>query len=372
MAVVTGAGKTLFAMQCMLAALEQHTECHFLIVVPTVALLDQWHVGVVDELGASEDDIALIGGGAHFAGTRRIVIAVMDSAREVISSIVHDGDWFLIVDECHHAGSDSNRRVLQGSFVATLGLSATPERQYDTWFEDYVVPALGPVVYRYAYEEARRDGVIADFALWNVRVPLLPAEQERIDSISASISRETARLRRRDISESPRLRRLLFARSRASQSARSRVATAVSLVDSHRGQRGIVFHEAIEGANRIAELLSSRGHRVRLYHSGLGAPTRYLNLRLYSIGQIDVLVTCRALDEGIDVPATEYGILAASTASHRQRVQRMGRVLRPAPGKAHAVVMTLYALPVEASSLQREEVRLEGVAEVRWFEASRP
>src|SRR5207245_56486 len=135
------------------------------------------------------------------------------------------------------------------------------------------------------------------------------------------------------------------------------------------GRRGIIFHEAIKDASVIAHTLLERGHRVRPYHSGLGAPTRYENLRLYTTRQVDVLVTCRALDEGLDVPATEFGLLAASTSSNRQRIQRLGRVLRPSPEKDRAVVLTLYALSNEARTLRQEEARLEGVARVRWFEA---
>lgn len=369
--MVTGAGKTFFAMQCMLRVRGSHPQSRFLVVVPTVALLDQWRAALTEQLGVHESEIATAGGGARLDKPPRVVIAVVNTARRLAPKLLAQGDWFLIVDECHRVASQSNRQVLDGDFLATLGLSATPERQYDTWFDDFVVPALGPVIYRYTYEQARKEGVITAFDLWNVRVPLSPEEKERIDSVTAAISREAARLREAGLEGSDRLRRLFFARSRHSQSARARVSAAVALVEGWHGRRGIVFHESIDGAEHIARALSRRGHRVRLYHSGLGAPTRYENLRLYTVGQVDVLVTCRALDEGIDVPSTEFGIVAASTSSHRQRVQRLGRILRPSPEKERATVATLYALPAEAKSLRKEEGSLEEVAEVRWYEAAR-
>ncbi len=370
-AVVTGGGKTFFAMQCMLRVRHSHPDCRILIVVPTVALLDQWRAALTYELGVRETDIATAGGGTTPDQPRRVVIAVMNTARALVPQLVAEGDWFLIVDECHRVASAANRRMLRGDLLATLGLSATPERQYDTWFNDFVVPALGPVVYRYTYEQAQREGVVADFDLWNVRVPMTAEEQEQIDSLSEAIAREVAMLRRMGLEDSARLRHLLFARSRHSHAVQSRIPTTVALIDSWRGRRGIVFHESIADAESIARALAQRRHRVRLYHSGLGPPTRYENLRLYTVGQVDVLVTCRALDEGIDVPATEFGIIAASTASHRQRIQRLGRILRPAPGKKRATVMTLYALDNEAAALRKEASLLQGVADVRWFEASR-
>ncbi len=82
-----------------------------------------------------------------------------------------------------------------------------------------------------------------------------------------------------------------------------------------------------------------------------------------------MLVTCRALDEGFNVPETEVGIIAASTATQRQRIQRMGRVLRPANGKDGATVYTLVATDPEVARLKKEEKELEGVANVTWAKA---
>ena len=66
-------------------------------------------------------------------------------------------------------------------------------------------------------------------------------------------------------------------------------------------------------------------------------------------------ITCRALDEGFNVPETEVGIIAASTATRRQRIQRLGRVLRPVKGKETAVVYSLVATEPEIKRLREEE-----------------
>ena len=80
-------------------------------------------------------------------------------------------------------------------------------------------------------------------------------------------------------------------------------------------------------------------------------------------------MTCRALDEGFNVPETELGIIAASTATRRQRIQRLGRVVRPSKGKAGATIYTLVATGPEIDRLNEEEERLEGVASVSWSRA---
>ena len=368
--VVTGAGKTFFAMQCMLAVWERYPDAKVLIAVPTVALMDQWRVALQNELTLEDADIDLVGGGMRRIGNSRVTLGVLDSLRALAAELTVEGRWFLIVDECHRVASPANRKILDVNYIATLGLSATPERQYDDFFHTVVSSRLGSIVFRYEYKDASRDGIISAFELWNIRVTPNSFEQRQLNADSRAIFMEDRRLRKIGVDTSPRLRNLRLRRSRHSQRVRSRIPAAIALVERLQGRRGLVFHESIQSANEIAAELTRRGHRVRTYHSQLGAPTRYLNLLLYIKGQIDVLVTCRALDEGLDVPQSEFGIISASTASVRQRIQRLGRVLRPYPGKKTATVITMYVLPGEAEALRLESERLEGVAKVRWFEAA--
>ena len=370
MSVVTGAGKTFFAMQCMLTVWERHPDAKVLIVVPTIALMDQWRAALHDELGIDPGDIDLIGGGVRRIEKSLVTVAVLNSARDLVDELTEESKWFLIVDECHRVASTENRKVLAGSYIATLGLSATPERQYDELFESVVVPSLGTIVFRYGYQAASADGIISKFELWNMRVPASISEEKELITDHRAISMEVKRMRAAGDSTSTRLRNLLMRRSRHSQRVRSRIPAALALVERFGGRRGLVFHESIQSANEIAAELASRGHRARAYHSQLGAPTRYLNLLLYLRGQVDVLVTCRALDEGLDVPEAEFGVISASTASVRQRIQRLGRVLRPHPDKESATVVTMYVLPSEAEALRVESEKLEGVADIRWFEAA--
>ena len=368
--VVTGAGKTFFAILCMLAVWKRHPDAKVLVVVPTIVLMDQWRIAIQEEMRISDDDISLIGGGMRNSGDALVTIAVLDSARKIIHEVIGSKKWFLIVDECHRVASSANRKVLEPDYVATLGLSATPERQYDDLFETVVIAGLGPIVFRYEYKDAAADGIISDFELWNIRVSPDSDEQAKLGAVNRAIFMEVERLKTDSESNSPRLRRLLLRRSRYSQQVQSRISTTLALVERFRGMKGIIFHESIHSANQINEKLVTRGNRTRAYHSQLGSPTRYLNLLLYTRNQVDVLVTCRALDEGFDVPRAEFGIISASTSSIRQRIQRLGRVLRPHPDKKTATIATLYVLPSEAELLRLESERLEGVAEVRWFEAS--
>lgn len=65
-----------------------------------------------------------------------------------------------------------------------------------------------------------------------------------------------------------------------------------------------------------------------MYHSQMDENARINALRYFEYGESRVLVSCKALDEGFNVPETDVGIIVSTTNSDRQRIQRIGRTLR--------------------------------------------
>ena len=315
--VVTGGGKTVFAFQAMLALKDLIPSIRTLIVVPSLSLADQWVVALQEELSVDEKEIGIFGGGERPSPEQSIIVAVVNSIRGRSAEISAGGPTLLIVDECHRMGSAKNATALSGAFSASLGLSATPEREYDDGYNDHIQPVLGDVVYRYGYVEASRDGVITPFDLTNVQLPMLDGEAEEYDRLTKAV----ARARRAAISDGDeeKIKRLLIRRAAVVNRFTYRVPAAVRIVDRNPGVRSIVFHERVPDATRIASLLQQRGHNVTLYHAGIEPGLRREHLRRFRAGIYDVLVCCRALDEGTNVPETALAVVASSTASRPRR-----------------------------------------------------
>jgi len=356
---VTGGGKTVFALACVRETSPETT----LIVVPTVALLDQWWDEATSFFGLGLDDVNII------TGRRRLVrgtinIGVLNTAAKMLGKWPSDRTM-LIIDECHKAASSKFSAVLDLPAVRRLGLSATPERPYDDGLRDRLVPSLGEVIYQYTYADALRDKVIVPFSLRNVVFDL---EEDRAASY-AKMTRMIARVISENGPESPEAVSLYLRRARVLNLSPARVEVTLRLVAAHQGERILIFHEDVEACSVIHEVLTASGAKVGLYHSGLPTRLRAETLTDFRQGRSRVLVTCRALDEGFNVPETQVGIIAASTATRRQRIQRLGRVLRPAKGKDGAVVYTLVATNPEIERLKAEEEELEGVAQVSWSRA---
>jgi len=357
--VVTGGGKTIFALSCI-KALGPDTS---FVIVPTVALLDQWWEEAADFFDVSLDDINVItANGRVREGT--VNMAVLNTAAKMPLE-KRKRPYFLIVDECHKAASPKFRKALDGPAIASLGLSATPERPYDEGLTEVLVPKLGPVIYRYNYKDALRDKVIVPFALNNIVFELEPDLQQEYDKLTGAIGRSIARHGMED----EKTIALLLRRARIVNMSLNRIRLALKIIKAHKGERTIVFHEDISAATVIQEVLAEAKIKAGVYHSKMTVRKRAEVLAAYRRGELDVLVTCRALDEGFNVPETEVGIIAASTATRRQRIQRLGRVLRPVPGKGRATVYSLVATEPEIKRLRDEEKDLDGVAAVTWGRA---
>jgi superfamily II DNA or RNA helicase len=368
--VVTGGGKTIFSQLCISEFRNKYPDGSVIIIVPTNALVDQWIVSLAEDLHVSSDDIACYSANEKPKESGLINILVINSARKIAAALSEKRPSLLIVDECHRAGSTKNALALKGPYVATLGLSATPEREYDQGFFEFIEPALGPIIYDYSYIEAARDKIISPFALHNVRVEMLDDEKSAYNKITRLIGGERAKLAK-GIGSEDRLVKLLQRRGGLLSNITMRIPAAIKIAEQHLGQRTIIFHERVGAANKLKSILEARSRSATIYHAGISPAIRRDNLRLYRRGIYDILICCRALDEGINVPETAVAIIASSTASIRQRVQRLGRVLRPAPGKNFADIYTIYASDIEEERLRKEKQSLGDITEVSWIEVKR-
>ena len=367
--MVTGAGKTAFAQMCMGHFRRLHPDGRFIIIVPTLALLDQWYVSLCEDFAVPAQSIATYSGEGRPPEPTTVNLMVANTARVHAPKLAGMSETMLIVDECHRVASQANAAALRGCHTATLGISATPERQYDNLFDEVLVPALGPLIYRYDYRSALADSVIVPFNLINVAADMTDEEQRRYDKATLDIAR-TFRKLDGDSKTSPMLLRKLQNRARIAATSKRRIPIAIRLIEDNRNARILVFHESIQWAEAIQTVLTARGLSTTLYHSGLRSELRRDNLRLYKAGVFNVLVTCRALDEGVNIPETSVAVIVSSTASARQRIQRLGRALRPAANKERASIYTIYLTKSEEDRLIEEARGLVGAGDITWMRST--
>jgi superfamily II DNA or RNA helicase len=195
--------------------------------------------------------------------------------------------------------------------VATLGLSATPERPYDEGLEEVLIPKLGKIIYRYTYKDALRDKVIVPFELKNVVFELEPERQAEYDKLTKAIGRAI----NNNGMEDERTVALLLKRARVMNLSVNRIRLALRLVLAHKGSRTIVFHEDIEACNVIQEVLAEAKVRSGVYHSKMNLRHRAETLSAYPTGSSSVR---GGLDEFFDQRDSDYCTLAFIHSNARQ------------------------------------------------------
>jgi superfamily II DNA or RNA helicase len=354
----TGTGKTRVALEAF------ELNSRIVVVVPTIALQDQWRSLLRYKMKLSPKILGLIGGrNADFNLDHQVVLSVLDSARLRLPEIIRY--WndrkeriLLIVDECHRLGSDQALDLLKSNFQFSLGLSATPQNDGDG-FDDQIENGLGGIIYELPLRRALDENMLAPLRVLDIYFKLPPSEVHEFEITASKI----ATLRSALAANHPELREESANSMRVLQglaSHDSRAKQALSLMQQNRrlvansksrrnlfddlvkrgvleDTRTIVFNETIEQAENALQILKDLGIQAVIDHSKVPVAQRKTALERFSSGSSDILVTVRTVDEGIDVPDANLAIIVSGTLTKRQRVQRIGRVIRPGGGVASVI-----------------------------------
>ena len=361
--VVTGGGKTVFAIHCLTKYLEEEKDNSIFIVVPSIALLDQWYEGLQKTF--DDTDISLNGGGEHLEEISKVTISTIDSVKNIIHKF-DASNTLLIVDECHKIGTEKRGETLTNNWHATLGLSATPERDYDDNFYIIIKKILGDIIFDYDYIDAREDEVIVNFKLLYAYAAMTKDEEDKYKKFTKSIQRRAATIGGNNMNDYP-LKMLIFNRARMVKNSKNRIPFGVELLQKHKRDSWIVFTEKKKQAKEFNKIINKKGYKSAIYNTDLDNAEREENLNNFKSGNLNVLVSCTALDEGFDMPEADGAMILSASSSKRQRIQRMGRVLRITANKENALIVTVYSSKTEFDKLREESNRykLEGVP-VKW------
>lgn len=351
----TGTGKTVVGLE----AIRQNGAGSVLIVVPTIPLQKQWKEEIIQKLGISKDIIGFVGNGFEDFD-KNIIIAVVNSIRDITLN-----KTLLILNEIHHYGSTENIKILRsGTFAHILGLSATPERADEPHEE---ILKYAPIVYKYGVEKAIGDKVLSPFSLIFQGVELTQAERREYDNIQEYLKANPTDWNKYAFSEiSPQLKRAYLARKHILQENLSKLEAVSSIIKEHGDEKIIVFSEFTKSVDALERAIRTTRPCYK-YHSNLPKAFRAAHLKAFRESTNSVLISAKAIDEGVNVPDANIGIIIAGSKTTRQTVQRLGRILRKKDGKK-AVIHVLYCRnTVETFDMRKKEQMLRGAADsIEW------
>jgi hypothetical protein len=138
------------------------------------------------------------------------------------------------------------------------------------------------------------------------------------------------------------------------------------------GRRGVVFAASVEHSQHVAEAFMAAGIRAEHLDGETDSDVRDAMLAKLRRGDITIVCNYGVLTEGWDEPGVGYVAIARPTKSLSLYLQMAGRGLRPAAGKAdallvdHAGVVHQHGLPQDDREWSLEgRVKRKGAVAVR-------
>ncbi|MCY3820256.1 MAG: DEAD/DEAH box helicase family protein [Gammaproteobacteria bacterium] len=369
-AMATGAGKTLTALICASRCQDRlgNGNQPFLIVVsaPSVPLIMQWAEEVrkfgvspvTPTLGSKANTRltslfrGLRGGGTHVAIVTNNMLcdpSFQETVKHKLQTRSGAIPTLLIADEAHTLGAESFIRNKPSFFERRLGLSATPERQYDPDGTEEIFEFFGPAVYEFGLDRAI-GFCLVPYRYYVHACTLNGDELAEFEALSRRIGATMAG--ESDAGEDSPLRALLIARRRIIETADSKLDLLRAVLERRRPRdlaHALIYASAKnpEQFDRIGSLLSELEVKwAPVTQETTRNPKRLAQiLDSFGKGAIQVLLAKKVLDEGVDIPTIREAFIVASSTVEREWVQRRGRVLRMHPGKPWAIVHDFLALP---------------------------
>jgi superfamily II DNA or RNA helicase/Holliday junction resolvasome RuvABC endonuclease subunit len=294
--IPAGGGKTMAAMAA-LVEIRQRT----LVLVHTLDLKEQWEEELEEHLGVVPGKAAPI----QVATVQTLTRMPAEALGRHLA-----GFGCLILDEGHHAPASTFDRVVAACPAAwRLALTATPER------EDGLTPKLlhtfGPILHETRQEDLLAAGFLVPAVVHEVHTSFTFPYQgaEDYQALAEALARDEDR------------RQLVLDTLEALNQDEERVILVLSTrVEDH------LFP--------LFEAAKARGIQGELLAGKVKKDARRLIRRAVREGHVRVLFASTVADEGLNIPELNTLLLTFPAKAEGRVEQRVGRVMRAAPGKS--------------------------------------
>ena len=415
-AMATGTGKTITSLNCLLEIYQRNGYYQAIILVPTITLVNQWEkecwkfnfgniIKVYSKNTEWRSKIELLQMSEKYRRPSEpaqnfIIISTYASfAREKVFTILNSFERtkvLFIADEAHNMGSPSIlKRLGSINYLRRIGLSATPERQYDADTNIKLYRFFGAeekFTFEYSMKEAIQKGVLCKYYYYPHLVKLTDEEMAKYVELSEKISKYFNYNKGVFDKKDAILMSLLLARKRIIHKAAKKLDAFKKIIMERYERNGnlkysliyvpegnkpdyIIDSDIFDKSEQVADDDVSN-HLIDIYTEAVMKVDKFITVKKFMSGQKDrdailadfakgklqVLTSMKCLDEGVDVPRSELAIFCASTGNPRQFIQRRGRVLRQHPDKHMAEIHDLVVAPevsCTSSSYKMEQTLLK-------------
>lgn len=334
LAMATGTGKTRTAIRIINKLFNLNEIKRVIITMYGNDLLDQWAIQMREEF----PELSIY---YHYGSKKEMKNFAMhpDNAMLLVSrdannlSKIFDrletmlgnyrDDTLLIFDEVHGAGSNSLITNLTGKispYKYRLGLSATPEREYDDGGNKFILNEIGEVIFEFSLKDAIEKGILCPFNYTPLPYALTQGEREKKKKIIAAFN--SKKKNREPCNENDMYTQL----SLVNKTAINKLDKFEKLIKTNPEllKKCIIFVQTMEYGTLLQDRLINYCDNYHTYY----ADDEKHNLEAFANGDFDCLLTCKKVSEGIDISTVTNIILFSSDRSKLVTTQRIGRALR--------------------------------------------
>jgi len=344
--MATGTGKTRTALRIFQELVKANAVSTLIIAADGNDLLDQWHTQLLAITRQLHTPFALI---KHYQDHHQVEKFVLDPRRTILlisrpklskalrTMTGSQGATTLLVhDEVHRLGSPANRDMLAGRSDAIrfrLGLSATPEREYDDVGNVFVEKHIGPTLFQFDLADAIRRQILVPFNY-------SPLEYDLTDEDRVKLQNVWAKAAARKHSGNPMSQEDIWIElAKIHKTSPAKLPVFEQFIAAHPGllEQCVIFVETKDYGQNVLEIVHRFRYDFHTYYAEEDAET----LHRFGRGELKCLITCHRLSEGIDIRSLNNVILFSSARARLETIQRIGRCLRWNPDdpdkRAHVV-----------------------------------
>lgn len=378
--MATGTGKTYTAMGCLERIWRKEAPLIVVITFPRNHLLPQWEKAIKD-FGCECDGLVAVNRerewkklvhetfvDVELGYKKRVVVLISHDSfsseffRKEVSGAASYATLFVIADEVHGLGAPKLKEGLLDCYQYRLGLSATPERYFDSKGTKELLEYFEGVVFRFTLADAvttiNPDTGETYLTPYEYFLKFVPLERDEVEKYLELVSHIRALSARNgeelDEEIEELIEQLRFKKAKIVKAARSKLRALEDIVEEI-GPRNIhhtlvycdenLLDEVVEFFTKrkiiVHRFTMQEGTRPEKKYGGLSE--REFLIREFGEGVYQVLAAIKCLDEGVDVPPARRAILMSSSGNPREFIQRIGRILRRYPGKERAVIYDMVA-----------------------------
>lgn len=318
----TGSGKTT-----SLLALAAEAEQTCLVIMNSAALQEQWKERAEVELGLSENDIGILGGGS--SRVRPFTLGIVNSVAKKMNDAGFRNAWGMVLcDEVHMAASTMFQKCVD-RFPAWYRIGASADQRRKDQREFLIHDAFGEVVH-----DAKREDLILAGKVLDVEVY---AHETAEEADWYGMPTEEDPTRRVDF--------MSLVDQLSASAERNALALRITADEVAKGEQVILFVHRREHAERLLRMVSELGIRGGLMLGGASSSDEFeRTLSGMRSGVMQVGIgTYQAVGASIDIPRLAVGVAVTPCGANRQMFgQARGRVCRAPDGKMTARLHVLW------------------------------